>query len=112
MSSRETFNKKIKQSLAPSEFVTLVYNASYVVTSSYHGTVFSLLFQKDFSAVQLDSRNNDRITSLLESIGLEDRIISQSDEDITYTSINYAQIIPKLVTMRTISEDFVYSLIK
>lgn len=36
----------------PSEFIYLIHNASYIVTDSYHGTIFSLLFKKKFALVQ------------------------------------------------------------
>lgn len=59
--------------IGPSEFLGLFYNASYVVTDSFHGTAFSLIFNRDFWA--LSSRKESRITNLLEILGLENRIL-------------------------------------
>ena len=42
--------------LGPGEFVNLIANASYVCTDSFHGTLFSLVFHKQFSS--LDTKQN------------------------------------------------------
>lgn len=52
----------------PSQFLELLYGAEAVVTNSYHGTVFSILFQKPFVAVY---NENARIDNLLKIVGLE-----------------------------------------
>lgn len=58
----------------PLEFISLFKNASFVVTNSFHGTAFSALFEKDFFSVPHQSRGT-RMTSLLEVLKLNDRII-------------------------------------
>lgn len=50
------------------DFLSLINNAEYVFTDSFHGTIFSLLFEKKV-AVRLPVRFNGRIKSLLQSIG-------------------------------------------
>ena len=47
------------------EFAELVYSAKYVVTTTFHGTVFSILFDKKF-AVIMDSTNRVKLVSLLD----------------------------------------------
>lgn len=66
-------------SIGPAEFLGLFCNASYVVTDSFHGTAFSLIFNKKFWT--LSSRKESRITSLLDILGLDDRIL-YSDEPV------------------------------
>lgn len=58
----------------PEEFVKLIYNAKEVLTSSYHGLVFSLLFNKDFFTFFI--HNQGRAKSLLESLSLSERMLS------------------------------------
>lgn len=48
--------------------------ADFVVTDSFHGTVFSLIFEKPFVAVVNPSRGAARFTSLLDSFGLANRL--------------------------------------
>ncbi len=58
----------------PLEFLDLVRNAEFVITSSFHGTVFSLLFNKPFFAIRGDK--DARISELLKTVGLEDRSVN------------------------------------
>lgn len=56
----------------PREFVSYIRHAEYVVTTSFHGTVFSLIFNKQFYVLGL-SKFGGRIQSLLKTLGLEHR---------------------------------------
>lgn len=62
----------------PIEFISYIMDAEYVVTSSFHGTVFSILFNKEFYSVGL-SNYGGRIQSLLKTLGLEDRMTIPKD---------------------------------
>lgn len=57
----------------PAEFLGYIHGAAYVVTNSFHGTAFSILYQKQF-LVFAHSGLNARITNVLRLHGLEDRI--------------------------------------
>ena len=57
------------------------YNAKFVVTDSFHATVFSILFGKPFVVIGNMERGLSRIYSLLEMFGLEKHII-HSIEDL------------------------------
>lgn len=61
------------------EWVGLFKGASCIFTDSFHGTVFSLLFEKTL-AVTLPPRFENRITSLLDEIGAETLICSSLDK--------------------------------
>lgn len=58
----------------PEEFLTLFKNATFVVTDSFHGTCFSLSFEVPF-AVTTHGVHSNRISSLLQLTGLENRLI-------------------------------------
>ena len=60
----------------PGEFLYLVDHADYVVTDSFHGTVFSILFGKQFYTFLPPGRGG-RAANLLKKLELEDRIVSQ-----------------------------------
>lgn len=55
-------------------------DAAYVVTDSFHGCVFSILFNKPFIVYGNRERGITRFISLLEMFGLTDRLISSPDE--------------------------------
>lgn len=55
-----------------------IMDAKVVVTDSFHGCVFSILFHKPFFCVGNNERGQDRFSTLLSTFGLEDRLISPS----------------------------------
>lgn len=75
-------NVKHIYSLSPDEFITYVYHAEYVITNSFHGTVFSIIFKKKF-AVELETgwSYNHRSEELVHLLGLEKRILNNGCND-------------------------------
>lgn len=76
---------KFLKNLSPEEFLSLLEGAEYVITSSFHGTAFSIIFGKSFVSV-LPTERGTRIESILKLIGLENRLIKKS-EDITISEL-------------------------
>lgn len=70
-------NKKSYYKAGPSEFLNLLFNAEYVITTSFHGFALSSIFNK--KVFVLLSTGPDRITSLAKKISLEDRIVKEND---------------------------------
>lgn len=71
----------------PSEFLYYLYYAEYVVTNSFHGTVFSTIFEKQFVCVPMQGTSS-RMIDLLNLIGLEKRLLSEGfdiDDVIDYS---------------------------
>lgn len=61
---------------SPEDFINTIAGAKYVLTDSFHGTAFSILFKKNFVSC-LDERKenkNTRIISILRMFGLEQRM--------------------------------------
>ena len=70
--------------VGPAEFVNLIANAEYILTDSFHGTIFSLLFKKQFftfSRFESSSKasTNSRIESLLNLVGVTGRYIKATE---------------------------------
>lgn len=62
---------KQRRCLGPKKFLGLFADSEYVVTNSFHGTVLSLIFQKEFSTtVEHDGKKDERISDLLDSVGI------------------------------------------
>ncbi len=93
----------------PSEFLSLITNASFIITNSFHGTAFSINFDVPFyTVVSAKKKNNNRMESLLDYVGLGKRIV-KDDVDITNLPIvgydvNATQL--KLKLFRLESEKF------
>lgn len=59
----------------PAEFIGLIKNAGYIITNSFHGTVFSILFNKKFfSIMPQKANNNSRVEDLLKLLNLNNRL--------------------------------------
>lgn len=70
-------------------------DAEYVVTDSFHGTVFSIIFNKPFISIGNEGRGLARFTSLLGMFGLEDRMVSnasQVTQKLLETEINWRHV--------------------
>lgn len=65
-----------KPVISPTEFICLVRGAKCVITNSFHGTVFSCIYNVPFW-VAIPSLKSSRITNLLSQLGLEDRIVKE-----------------------------------
>ena len=68
----------------PSDFVNLVKNSKFVCTDSFHGTVFSIIFSKDFFTFKRFNKKaslstNTRLVSLLGKLGLNERLYDGSE---------------------------------
>lgn len=80
-------------SVSPQEWLGYFKNASYIITNSYHGTIFSLKYERDFTV--FTTKNNIKIKDLLRTLGLESRIIDSAEWDSDFKqsmSINYEPV--------------------
>lgn len=82
--SRNIFNNKKVTDAGPREFVGLIQNAEFVITSSFHGTALSIVNNKPFYAI-VNPDAPSRISNLLEVVGLSNRIISENDDFKLYS---------------------------
>ena len=83
--------------------MTYIRDAKLVVTNSFHGTVFSILFQKKFFSVY---KENGRIENLLTFLGIAERHIQNEDGVILEKEINYASADEKLAAYRKKSVEY------
>lgn len=88
-STRQVFNKDILGHMLPPvpQWVRSFMDAEFVVTDSFHGCVFSIIFNKPFIAIGNEFRGLARFTSLLSLFGLEQRLVLSAD-DISLELIN------------------------
>lgn len=61
---------------SPLNFVQLVRDAEYVISNSFHATAFSIIFGKNFCVVNRTEKINERMKSILEELGLQERLIN------------------------------------
>lgn len=68
--------------ISPSEWIGYFNKAAYVVTNTYHGTVFSLIFKKPFTVFR-HAYKSIKLNDLLHHVGLEDRILSAPSSSVS-----------------------------
>lgn len=82
-----------RQNVGPLELLGYLAFAEYIITSSFHGLAFSLIFNKKFCTIS--SKNNVRLADLLNFVGLTDRMI-ESVVNIPDYEVNYKSVDEKL----------------
>ncbi|MGS4880494.1 polysaccharide pyruvyl transferase family protein [Photobacterium damselae] len=96
----------------PEDFISLFNNAKFIVTDSFHGTTFSLIFNKPFFSVS-PGANVNRISSLLELVSLESRIIYNVEclEEImkSQDKIDFDIVNARLMSEREKSKEYIFS---
>lgn len=91
------------------------YEADFVITDSFHGTVFSLIFNKPFISIKNKERGNSRFESLLKLFELEDRLVDLDDEcidEIIKQEINYTKINLRMSELREYSKTWLLNSLK
>ena len=94
--------------VSPCDFLYLFKNASLVITTSFHGTAFALNFERPFYSILDDNVTfDDRIYSLLQEVGAEDRVVKLNSKvsDIS-TEMDYERISANLQEKRVDSFEY------
>jgi hypothetical protein len=94
---RDAGRKKINDCIYPPVTAWLrgFMDAEYVVTDSFHGMAFAIIFNKPFLALGNTKRGMTRFSSLVKLFGLEDRIILSADSHLTeklYSPIDFHHV--------------------
>lgn len=76
---------------SPVDFVQYIRNARYVITSSFHGTALSIVFERPFYTVKLGTDVDDRAISLLSSLNLENCSLDKTADPITENFVNFSK---------------------
>lgn len=64
-----------RKDLGPDEVLSYIANADFVLSASFHATLFSILFEKEFATLLPNKNTNARIEDLLTWTSLKDRIV-------------------------------------
>ena len=98
---------EIKKDIGPAEFLSYIKNADYVIGTSFHAVVFSLIFHRDFCVVP-HSSTGTRVNDLLETLGLEQQAIEgKFDGKFPVVSVDYQE---KLNTMIKSSKKYLWDI--
>jgi len=94
--------------IAVETWVRKIRDAKFVITDSYHGVCFCIMFNKNFVCVVNETRGKARLESLLDSLGLADRLVSSlTDFDLeSIVDIDYEFPNKKLEELKIYSKEF------
>lgn len=76
-----TKNGKFLFRVGPEDFISLIDNADFIITTSFHGVCFSVKLQKQFYALAKSSTDilDERLVSFLRTIGAENRLLYEDN---------------------------------
>ena len=90
-------------SLSVEEWLAMFRDAKCVVTDSFHGTVFSIIFNKEFYTIANQARGESRFSSLLFKLSLTDRMYNSISEIEINRNIDWINVNNKLSELRDYS---------
>lgn len=98
-----------QKNISPNEFLGYIKYANFVVAVSFHGTVFSILFHKDFYTILAGQKSDVRYKELLKNTNLQDRLIGSVPEYIT--NVDFRDFDKRRETYSSNSKDYINMLI-
>lgn len=87
------------------EWLSAIKSAKFIITDSFHGCVFSIIFGKPFFAIINEARGNARFHSLFNMLNLDNRVIEDVNFELNL-AMNYDEIYKILDEKRKFSIDF------
>ena len=106
---RKEENVEYAVDIGPDQWLYLLHHARYVVTNSFHGTAFSVIFRKDFY-VEFSSQTNSRLAQITQALGLTDRIVRE--EPLKPSAADYTVTDRVLPQMRRESMEYLKEALK
>ena len=99
--------------IGPEKFVSLIKHADCVLSNSFHGSAFSLIYEKDFYVVNRGDGLNIRMKDLLNHYDLSNYLIcSNASDEILLASIDYGRIRTRLSEDIALSKAYLYNQIE
>ena len=90
--------------IGPAEWLWFIHHAEYVVTNSFHGTVFSLVYHRPFTVALNIKPSDARMLSLLEGVGLISRV--EHAERVDCVDVDWGMVDKRIWEMQKGGADF------
>jgi len=89
------------------EWLSTIRNAEYVITDSFHGSVFSIIFRKQFYTFINEGRGADRFYTLFSDLGITNHLLGNGSTLPLGENIDYKEVDEKLSVLRDNSREFI-----
>lgn len=100
----------------PGIYLNLIKNAKLILTTSFHGTIFSTLYHKNYKVIKNGGMNgdDDRVKTLLMQLGFEDRFLIIDNYDINniFENVDYSKFESKLDLLRKDSLEYLTKILE
>ena len=115
----KSFGDVVVNDASPEDFISLIKNAQYIFTDSFHACVFSIIYKKNFFVFNRSDREemSSRIKSLINIFDLSERFLNEKHkENFKYieslVDIDYNRKFKKYEVLRKESQDFLLNILK
>ena len=95
---------KCFEDYGPDVFLSLIKNADFVVSNSFHATAFSVIYEKQFAVIKRQESINSRMVDLLDTFCINDRFTEKYRD---FENINYVNIRPNVENEINKSKQFI-----
>lgn len=107
---REKWRLPILEDIDIEDWLYYFYYADVIITDSFHGTCFSIIFEKQFAAIGNERRGLERFYSLLSELQLMDRLIDVAEENrnsVFLSTVDYNNVNKKIDVLRENSKKWI-----
>lgn len=90
---------------SPVDFINIIRNAKYIITSSFHGVAFSLILNRPLFAVMYGDEQDSRYVNLLHDVGADQMLLGVNERPVP-RKVDYAPINAKMDALRMKSHEY------
>ncbi len=106
---KQRYANKTIINASPWDFIGLIKNCEFLISNSFHGTAFSIIFNKEFYTFnRMHQKINSRMKDLLSSLGLENRLVKEENQIDISNLIDYVKVNTLLSEKISISKKYLY----
>lgn len=99
--------KNVRSNDTVENWISLFRDANFVITDSFHGTIFSIIFHKDFVSLANPLRGTERFKSLSEMFALDNNILMAIPDEFVQCMIDWERIDEVIQKRQKESMDFI-----
>ena len=95
-------------SYSVTDFVSIIKYAKFVITTSFHATVFSIIFKTPFYVIKLNDGRDNRYVDLCCSLGLSKQCIDVGEKKLV-VSVDFSQVGERLLEFNQLSRSYIHN---
>lgn len=90
---KSNYSDKVIKNMGPIDFISYIKNAEFIISNSFHGTAFSIIFERQFVVVNRKESINTRMRDLLSILKIENKLINENyNFNNLINKVNYKEV--------------------